>query len=168
MRRWRREPIYQLEDRLFHRAQVLPLVADLGDDFRRLLLHLRQRSVSSFQEVLEHLLLVPEEFLPPDLFILTFGFGLGSVDSHLLKHQVNLLEQGIQLLVPLRRIGLSGFPSGGCRLLTRDGSFLLSSRFLRKRHRGLGAGSRGFRLRGRFGDDFRQFLPVHRRDCARP
>lgn len=167
--RWRgRQSIDQHQHCLLKRSPLVPLIFQLSDDFHRLLLRFGQSLISSLKVVLEHLLLAPEEFLSPSLFVFTFGFSLGSVDPHFLEHRVDLPEQTVQLLVPLRRIGLSGFPPGGRRLLAR-------SRFLRLRccrlsasSGGLGDGGCSCRLRGRCGNDFRQFLPTHQRDCARP
>lgn len=103
--------------------------------------------------VLEHLLLAPKEFLAPRFLFLPFGFSALSVRPHFLEHRV-------QLSVPLDGIGLGLFPSRSRRFLPRA-CFLLQRR--------CPLGTRGGPLRdlGAFGDYGRQFLPVHKRDCAR-
>lgn len=168
MRRRGWESVDQHQHRLLECAPLVPLIFQLGDDFHRLLLRFGQSLISSLKVVLEHLLLAPEEFLSPSLFVFTFGFSLGSVDPHFLEHRVDLPEQTVQLFVPLRRIGLSGFPPGGRRLLARSRFLGLCYCCLSASSGGLRDGSGSRRLRGRCGNDFRQFLPTHQRDCARP
>lgn len=139
MRRRGREAVEQLQNRLLHRPQVLPLLPDLGDHV-----------VSPLEEILDQLLLAPEKFLSPDFFFLpfdlslhSFGLSLGAVCSHLLtvcshfltvcshllKQGIAFREQLIVLLVPLRGIGLSCFPPRRRCFLASHSLLLLRPRF---------------------------------------
>lgn len=98
--------------------------------------------------MLEHLLLAAEEFLSPSFLFLPFGLLALPVHLHVLEHR-------IQLSVPLGGVGLGGFPPGGRRFLTRTRLLLQRRRRLGTRRGPLGEGCA-------FGDDFRQFLPIHK------
>lgn len=153
MWRWRRETVDQPQDCVFQSPSFVSLVLQLGDDFRRLLLHFGERLIGAIQVVLKHLLLASQEFLSPEPVLLRPELHLCVGGLHLGKHFVlpfvALYLFGLDLVEPCSR----GFLPGN-----RD--FLPSSRFILKRRSALAA-------RGAFGNYRRQFLPGHREDCAR-
>ena len=76
--RWgRRKPVDQFEDGVFHRPHVFLLIADGDEDLLGVDGSLGDEFFGALEELLEHLLLASQVFLPPNAVLLALSCPLG-------------------------------------------------------------------------------------------